>query len=107
MKYEMVFKSRRCSDGRTPRSENGLRTTTEIRFCTRCRYTANVASLGFQPPMLPAADPIADQSAGALKVKVAGTAERLLLRPTPRRSARSARHRWTSTARASVSRLEA
>lgn len=29
---------------------------------------------GFQPLMLPAAYPIADQSAGAAKVKVAGTA---------------------------------
>ncbi|MFK4716102.1 hypothetical protein ABIF56_006804 [Bradyrhizobium elkanii] len=33
---KLVLKSRRCSFSRTPRSENGVRTTTGLRFSTYC-----------------------------------------------------------------------
>ncbi len=60
-----VLKSRRCSHSRTPRSENGLRTTTGFRCSTGCSVGGNMAGIAVPAPMLPAADPIADQSAGS------------------------------------------
>ena len=93
-----MLKSRRCSQRRTPRSEIGLQLPAPAVLPIVVKGEHGTAD--FPAPMLPAADPIADQSAGASKVKVAGTAKKLLLRPTPRRSARSARRAVTSMLRA-------
>lgn len=82
----LVLRSRRCSESR-PRSKDGVGMTTGGALSLR----AKMARLAFQPPMLPSAESNCGFERRSLESEGRRNGQRLLLRPTPRRSARSAR----------------